>query len=139
MDKLNYIWQQILTDEEKRHGLSQLQRDLLSDEEDKLSCEECRHLIPTLYELQKHNEEMPETVKSAISHLQQCNECANGYAALNDAISSYEAGTLPDATDMPQFDFSFLQMPNDESEVPISTDFVTTAPKIWVRDVGNTI
>ncbi|MEZ4733765.1 MAG: carboxypeptidase-like regulatory domain-containing protein [Caldilineaceae bacterium] len=89
-------------------AFDQLIRAVTSNENDEISCAECRRYFPALYELEQQNNKLSIQYAQAVHHLSKCSYCATEYHMLCEAMFSYESGTLPELNETIQFDLSFL-------------------------------
>jgi hypothetical protein len=114
--------------------LDQLGRAVLSPLEDELACAECRERLPSLRAALAANNRAvdgrasPADVErrgllATLSHLRRCPYCAEELAALDAAMSAWEAGALPVLAEEPVLDLSFL----DQHSVQVER-----APELWL-------
>ncbi|MEM7129180.1 MAG: hypothetical protein AAF702_22805 [Chloroflexota bacterium] len=90
--------------------MKEFARAILSDNEDKLTCEECNQQMDAYIEARldpEHNTIDPKDYQQMKIHIEQCPNCANVYEQLL-AVSDLATTVIDVPSSRPKFDLSFL-------------------------------
>jgi len=101
--------------------IDQLVCGLLAPAADEITCADCREQLSDYYEAVNAGGEIPTPLAPLAQHLARCPYCAEELQMLQATMTAWATGALPNLTQEPKFDLSFLH----PAPIPVS---------IWVQN-----